>query len=227
MGAHGPATGGTVLHRARAYDALTWVLTLGREAHFRDHLAGLARLRPGEAVLEVGCGTGSLALAAKRQVGREGRVCGVDPSAEMLARAGAKAARAGLEVHFDTAAVETLPFADGTFDAVLASLMLHHLTDEGRRQGAKEIARVLEPGGRFLAVDIGAGTGATGHAGHRRFHLLRRFGRLRQHAEFALDGVVPVLEDAGLTVAEQGPVGGPRVLGLSDLRFLLAVAPSG
>ena len=212
----GPTTTGDVLHRARAYDLLVWVLTLGREQRFRERLAQLARLGSGESALDVGCGTGSLAIAAKACVGPSGQVCGVDPSPEMVARARRKAARAGAEVRFETAAVEALPFPDTTFDAVLSSLMLHHLTEEGRRQGIGEIARVLKPGGKFLAIDIGGGSGK-----RHGLHLWPR-----RHAHFDLDELTPLFDVAAFQIVDQGSVGSPRVVGLPNLRFMLAVAPA-
>lgn len=218
MGKDGVTTTGKVLHSARAYDLLVWALTLGRERRFRDHLVELARLDPGDSALDVGCGTGALALAARARVGSDGQVCGVDPSPQMVARARRKAAKAGVDVGFETAAVEALPFPDGTFDAVLSSLMLHHLTEEGQRQGTGEIARVLKPGGKFLAVDIGGGTEATRHS---------LFRRLRRHAHFDVDELTPALEAAALQIVERGPVTAPGVVGLPNLRFILAVAPSG
>src|SRR5436190_5573088 len=110
------ATGSLVLHWARWYDVLSWVLTLGREQRFRDRLVELSRLGAGESVLEVGCGTGSLALAARRCVGKDGQVSGIDPSPQMVARASRKAARSGLDVGFRTATVEALPFPDASID---------------------------------------------------------------------------------------------------------------
>lgn len=219
METEAPATSGKVLHRARAYDALAWVLTLGRERRFRDRLVDLAHLEPGDSVLDVGCGTGALAIAARDRVGSGNQVCGVDPSPEMVVRARAKGAKAGADVRFETATVEALPFADATFDAVLSTLMLHHLSEEGRRQGIGEITRVLKPGGRFLAVDTGGGGGAGGKH-HTLFHLVRR------HAHFDLDELVPVLEGAGLGIVEQGTVPSTGTVGLPPLRFVLAAAPS-
>ena len=217
MKTHGGSSTDLVLHWARAYDVLTWVLTMGKERQFRRHLVQLAQVAPGESVLDVGSGTGSLAIVAGEQVGPSGQVSGVDPSAEMVARARAKAGKAGVDVRFETGTVEALPFPDATFDAVLGTLMLHHLTEDGRRQGMVEVTRVLKPGGRFLAVDIGGGTS------RKRPGL---FCRLPKHAHFDLDEMTPVLEAAGLEVVERGPVGGPRLLGLSNLRFLL-VRPQG
>ena len=81
-----PVTKGRVMRSsARYYDLLVWLLTLGRERAFRERLIELARLRPGEWVLDVGCGTGTLAIAAKRRVGPAGNVHGIDASPEMIA----------------------------------------------------------------------------------------------------------------------------------------------
>jgi ubiquinone/menaquinone biosynthesis C-methylase UbiE len=64
----GKASRGIVLHSAAGYDWLVWLATLGRERAFREKLLRLARLGPAESVLDVGCGTGTLAIAAKRVV---------------------------------------------------------------------------------------------------------------------------------------------------------------
>ena len=91
---------------------------VGRERAFREKLLRFARLQPGETVLDVGCGTGSLAIAAKMQVGPAGKVYGIDASPEILARARKKARKAGVEVTFEQAPGQALPFPDGHFDAV-------------------------------------------------------------------------------------------------------------
>ena len=189
-----------------------WVLTLGNEGRFRQRLAELARLEAGQSVLDVGCGTGALALAAKSFVGAGGEVAGVDPSPEMVARAKRKAAKAAVNTRFDVGTIEALPFPDATFDAVLSSLMLHHLSDDTLEKGLGEVARVLKAGGRFLAVDIG------GTAGMR--HGL--FMRMGKHADFDLDTLAPALEAAGLRIVDRGEVGQRFVRGMPGLRFLLA-----
>jgi ubiquinone/menaquinone biosynthesis C-methylase UbiE len=122
-----PSTTGSVLHSAAWYDLTVWLMTLGRERVYRERFVDLAHLAPGESVLDVGCGTGTLAIVSKRRVGPAGTVHGIDASPEMTARAREKAKKAGVEVFFKQGVVEALPFPDAHFDAVVSTLMLHHL----------------------------------------------------------------------------------------------------
>src|SRR5713226_6567855 len=126
----------------------------GSEQALRQTTADLAQLQPGETVLDVGCGTGTLALVAKERIGAAGSVSGIDPSAQLLTRARRKAARRGLEINFQLGVIEQLPFPDQSFDAVLSTLMMHHLPIPLKRQGLAEIARVLKPGGRLVIADF-------------------------------------------------------------------------
>lgn len=82
-------------HWAFGYDLLLRVIWLGREGAFRKKMVDLAGLKPGESVLDVGCGTGTLAITAKQRVGPKGRVCGIDASPEIIKRARKKATKAG------------------------------------------------------------------------------------------------------------------------------------
>jgi ubiquinone/menaquinone biosynthesis C-methylase UbiE len=134
-----PHTKGIVLHHAFAYDVVVWLRLFGRERAFREKLIDLARIKPGNAVLDVGCGTGSLAIAAKRPAGPCGTVCGIDASPEMIARAAKKARKTGADIVFKDGIIEALPFPDAQFDVVLSTLMLHHLPRKARAQGAREI----------------------------------------------------------------------------------------
>lgn len=156
----GPAqTKGKVIRWARFYDLATWLLTFGREPGIRRMTIELAGIKAGERVLDVGCGTGTLTMAARRQAGPTGEVHGIDPSEEMIGVARQKAAKAGVDAQFRTAVIEKLPFPDGHFDLVLSSLMLHHLPDDVKALGLGQVLRVLKPGGRLIAIDIAGGHG--------------------------------------------------------------------
>src|SRR5262245_31171654 len=167
-----------------------------------------AHLEPGHSVLDVGCGTGTLAIAAKRHVGPTGTVSGIDASSEMLARAEKKARRAGIKVDWKLAAAQALPFPDAQFDAVLNTVMLHHLPRKGREQCAGEMRRVLKPGGHLLVVDF-AGSGRESGSLLAHFH---RHGHVSRH------DVVALLDNAGLSIVESG------TLRFRDLQFVLAAA---
>jgi ubiquinone/menaquinone biosynthesis C-methylase UbiE len=204
-----PATKGLVLHgTARYYDLLAWLFMRGREGAFRAKVVDVAHLQSGESVLDVGCGTGTLAIAAKARVGSTGTVYGIDGSAEMIARATKKARKSGAEIVFKNGIVEALPFSDNSFDVVLSTLMLHHLPREARAQGAREILRVLKPGGRVLAIDFAT----SGKKKGLLAHLHRRHGSVKLH------DIIAVLSQAGFTVVESG------AMGMKDMHFVLATA---
>lgn len=148
-----PKTRGAVLKwQAPIYDAECALVGLRKK--FRQATLHHARLRPGEQVLDVGCGTGILTQLAAEAVGVSGKVVGIDPSVPMIALARQNAVRARSQAEFKLGVVERLQFEDNRFDAVLSSLMLHHLPAGLKREGLSEIHRVLKPGGRLLAVDF-------------------------------------------------------------------------
>ncbi|NIM49033.1 MAG: methyltransferase domain-containing protein [Gemmatimonadales bacterium] len=149
-----PATRGIRIRWARCYDAMNRLNFLGREGRFRERTVDLAAIARGETVLDVGCGTGNLTMAAKVRAGADGTVWGIDAAPEMIQEAERKAAEKQLDVRYQVALIEDIPFPDGEFDVVLSSLMLHHLPRDLKRQGVAEISRVLKPGGRFVAVDV-------------------------------------------------------------------------
>lgn len=161
--APGPLTRGRTIHWAQHYDLFTRFLSLGRERALRERTIQLADLRPGEIVLDVGCGTGRLTRLARRQVGATGAVFGVDASPEMIAVARANAAQEGLDVHFRLGAIESLEVPDRSIDVVLSSLMFHHLPGDLKERGLAEIARVLKPRGRLVVVDLKQPRGFIGH----------------------------------------------------------------
>lgn len=206
-----PRPVGAVLHSPVLYDAIVWLALRGRERRMRRRLLDLSQLRSGESVLDVGCGTGTLAILAKETVGQFGTVCAVDPSSEMLARARLKATRARAEVRFQNAAAQALPFSDSSFDVALGTIMLHHLGRSARHELAAELRRVVRPGGRVLLVDFARPAAKhTGIAAHFR----------HRHGHVDLAEIVGLLEGAGFHAIESGAVG------FKNMHFALARAPT-
>jgi ubiquinone/menaquinone biosynthesis C-methylase UbiE len=185
-----------VVHWAARYDLLIKLVTLGRERSMRERMLDLARIAAGESVLDVGCGTGTLAIAAKSRVGDAGTVDGIDPSPEMIERARKKAKRAHSGAVFRVAFVESLPFETARFDVVLSTIMLHHLPRAVRAQAIQEMRRVLKPGGRILIVDFGKR--ATEHRG-----LMAHFHR---HGRVSMADLTALVDAASLSVLDSGSV---------------------
>ena len=104
-------------------------------------------LQPGEHVLDIGSGPGFLAAEMAAEVGPEGRVVGLDPSESMLAMG----ARRGAPVEYVEGDAIALPFADGTFDAAIATQVYEYVAD--MPAALSEARRVLKPGGRLLILD--------------------------------------------------------------------------
>jgi len=151
-------TKGLILNWGWRYDLGEWFcdtfLFGGKLRELRRKTANLARLHPGETVLDVGCGTGTLAIEVQKRVGTTGCVIGIDPGQEQIARAHTKAARRHVPIDFQMGVIEHLAFPDQTFDVVFSTLMMHHLPAPLKRQGLSEIARVLKPGGRLVIADF-------------------------------------------------------------------------
>src|SRR5213594_85643 len=147
---HGEATRGHVIHWAPVYD---WVFGgILRRTH--GAVVVLAALSAGERALDVGCGTGSLAVALKASAGPTGSVHGIDASQEMIEVARRNATRAGVDVSFQEGLAEAIPFPNGTFDLVVSQLAIHHLPDDLKQSAFAEMYRVLKAGGRCLIIDF-------------------------------------------------------------------------
>jgi ubiquinone/menaquinone biosynthesis C-methylase UbiE len=200
---------GATIRWARLYDWLAQLHYFGRERPVRERTLDIAGITPGEHVLDVGCGTGTLALAAKRRVGASGSVYGVDASAEMIARAKAKSARKGLPVEFEVTAAQSLPFADAMFDVVLCTLAMHHLPEHARAEALAEMRRVLKPEGGALIVEFGRGQGVRALLNPVALLHARRHPRM-------LDEVSTLMKRAGFERVVTGD------LGLGGLGYALA-----
>jgi ubiquinone/menaquinone biosynthesis C-methylase UbiE len=204
------ATHGHLIRWASVYDLVVTLLTLGRSRVMRQRTVDLADLRPGETVLEIGCGTGAVARAARARVGPAGQVFAIDPSGEMIAVARRKAARARLQIDFRVAGIEALPFPDASVDVVLSSLMMHHLPADLKRTGLSEVRRVLKPGGRLVIVDFGKRQGLLSH--------LVLSAIVHHPSEHTVEELVPVLDTAGFNDFRTGE------LGMMSLGFVTARA---
>lgn len=132
------------------YDLLTRLAGFNR---VHDRLIAQADLGGDQRVLEIGCGPGNLSVRAKR-AHPSISVTGSDPDPLALRRAQRKAARL-TGIRFELGYAQRLPYADGEFDRVLSSMMLHHLDSEAKAAAAAEVFRVLRPGGRLHVVDMG------------------------------------------------------------------------
>ena len=138
---------------ARRYDRGNQVLSLGLHHLWRRAAVRWSGAGKGSRVLDCATGTGDLAFAFQRKVGREGRVTGTDFCAEMLDIARAKAEELGLPTHFEEADVLDLPYADGGFDAASIAFGIRNVDDPAR--GVSEMARVVRPGGSVTVLEIG------------------------------------------------------------------------
>ena len=145
---------------AGVYDLLNSVMTAGLHHKWREKAVDRAMLKPGDAALDVACGTGDLTLALQRRVGSEGRVVGSDFSERMLdlaraksrTQAVAKAAPGQGSPIFEWGDALELPYDDASFDAVTVGFGVRNFADLGR--GVRELSRVLKPGGRLVILEI-------------------------------------------------------------------------
>jgi ubiquinone/menaquinone biosynthesis C-methylase UbiE len=130
------------------------VATMTRERTFKRRVLDRARLCGAEDVLDLACGTGTLAISAARAT-PGARVAGVDADQVVLAKARTRARCAGVDIAFDEALSTKLPYEDRSFDVVLSTLFFHHLHDEAKASSAAEIVRILRPRGRLVIGDVG------------------------------------------------------------------------
>ena len=138
---------------AGVYDLMNSAMTAGMHHGWRERAADRAELSPGDAALDLCCGTGDLALELARRVGPEGAVVGCDFSERMLEFARRKAGQRGAsQVRFEWADALELPYAGSSFDAVTVGFGARNLADLER--GLDEMTRVLKPGGRAVILEI-------------------------------------------------------------------------
>ena len=150
----GPETSGATLHKASQYDIHTSLLGLGVNQPNSRMIIEMAKIKTGDKVLDVGCGSGNLTLTAQKYVGASGSVYGIDAAPEMIDVARKKAKRTGTKAVFEVGLIEKLPYQDATFDVVISRLVVHHLPDDLKRRAFAEILRVLKLGGLVFLADF-------------------------------------------------------------------------
>jgi ubiquinone/menaquinone biosynthesis C-methylase UbiE len=188
-------TEGMLIRWAPYYDLVTNLVTLGQARRLRKVTVDQALIKPGDSVLDVGCGTGEVTLLAKTRA-KQGTVYGIDPAPEMIAVARKKAAHKGLEIDFRVGVIEALPFSDSSLDVVTSSLMMHHLPEDLKARGLAEIYRVLKPGGRLLIADLMRPTGSFLN------HLFIAFTR-HQGLRKGIEDMQGLLKNAGFSQITQ------------------------
>lgn len=176
------------------YDSLLrWGM---QEARFKHRLIHQADIQPGDHVLDLGCGTGTLTLQIK-QLRPLSHATGLDGDPEVLAIAQRKAKTTGAAVAWVRGMAFALPHPANSFERVVTSLVLHHLTTENKQKTLAEVYRVLRPGGQFHVVDFGPPRSAQAK---RIAPLLRRLEEVADN----FDGRLPqMFGEAGFNAIEE------------------------
>jgi ubiquinone/menaquinone biosynthesis C-methylase UbiE len=204
--------------RAARYD---WILPLydpvmrllgADEA--RDALLDQGSIRPGDRVLDIGCGTGTFATLIKR-LHPDVEVVGLDPDPKALARARRKAERESVEVRFDQGFADALPYPEASFDRVFSSFMFHHLSREEKEGTLREVRRVLKPDGTLHLLDFG---GPESSADGFLSRLLYSRHGLKDNSE---ERVLSLMKQAGYADPEKVKQGS-RFFGLLDIYYFRA-----
>jgi ubiquinone/menaquinone biosynthesis C-methylase UbiE len=132
------------------YDPMVKLLGADRA---RKKLFNQAAVQPRHRILDIGCGTGTFAVAVKGWL-PDAELVGLDPDPKALARARRKALRARVSIRFDEGFANALPYADASFDRIFSSLMFHHLPHDAKLATLREVRRALRPGGSLHLLDF-------------------------------------------------------------------------
>lgn len=196
------------------YDPLTRLFM--REEKSKNRLIDNAGIQAGQKILDLGCGTATLTLMLKR-AHPETEVVGLDADRQILEIARRKVEQARVDLALDEGTAFDLPYQDETFDRVLSSLVIHHLTGENKERTFGEVYRVLRPGGELHIMDFGPP-----HGLYARL-VSGVISRLEPVGDNIQGRLVEMMRDAGFSEA--------RIVGrfgtlLGTLAYYKAIKPS-
>ncbi len=182
------------------YDPIIAITT--REKTFKKHLVEMADIKPDDTVLDIGCGTGTLAIGIKKTVSGA-NVIGIDGDPEILEIARRKAHKEKVGIVFDQGLSFELPYPDGQFDRCLSSLFFHHLTLNNKLRTFREIHRVLKVGGECHVADWGKPTNLFMRLLYYQIQVLDGFKTTRDNVEGQLPALMQSSGFSNILIKEE------------------------
>ena len=177
------------------YDPFLWLF---RADATKRPLIEQAQIESGFRVLDIGCGTGTMAVLIK-QLHPAADVVGIDPDPDALVVCQRKANRAGFTIEFDRGFADQMRYADASFDRVFSSFMFHHLTADEKSATLSEIRRALKPGGSLHLLDFVRPHRAHSKAAEHGL-LVHRGGAVAERVEGRMTAI---MDEAGFVDARE------------------------
>lgn len=148
--------GRTLDYAASVYDWLSPLMTFGQERRFCKKIIELLDLKGNEIILDVGCGTGTVAIELAKKLSRRGSgslVVGLDAAPKMIEAAGRKSEKMDA-IRFDLGIAEALPYKNEYFDSVVSVFFFHHINFALKKRSLQEMHRVLKKDGAAVIIDV-------------------------------------------------------------------------